>query len=128
MSRKIFIDAFYNQFGEFLSQLTRVFPDDTDLPAFKTGLVLIQRTNPMLAVKTVYQHTLPYSEIIRAKNEDFFLKHEFSDISSGDDALEQIIRKLKGLWETLSDTNKQCIWDYLILILDLAKRCIDLSS
>jgi hypothetical protein len=121
MSRKILLDAFYNQFSDFLDQLTKVFPGDTDFPTYKMGLLLLQRTNPILVVSEVHKHVAPFEEIIRAKNEDFFLKHEFSEYTS-DDALEQIIMKLKGLWSTLTDNNKTCVWGYIILLMDLAKR------
>lgn len=125
MSKKIFLDAFYTQFSEFLDQLITVFPDDSDFPAYKTGLILLRKVNPSIVPTEVYTHTLPFDEMIRSKNEDFLLKHEFSEYTS-DGGLEQIIRKLKGLWQPLTPNNKQCIWGYLILLLDLAKRCIAL--
>lgn len=121
MSRKIFIDAFFNQFNDFLEQLIRVFPEDTDFPAYLSGLKLLQRTNPMLVITQVKEHVSPYEETIRAKNEDFFLKHTFDDVS--DDAIDQVINKLKGLWGVLDDSNKKHVWEYVTVLLELAKRC-----
>jgi len=122
MSRKIFIDAFFNQFNDFLEQLIRVFPDDSEFPAYLAGLKLLQRTNPMLVITQVKEHVSPYEETIRAKNEDFFLKHSFDDHGT-DDALDQVINKLKGLWAVLDDKNKQHVWEYVTVLLELAKRC-----
>jgi hypothetical protein len=119
MSKKIFLDAFYTQFADFLTQLTQVFPNDPDFPAYKTGLYLLQKTNPMLVADQVILHVLPFETIIRSRNEDFFLKHEFSEYNT----LDQVIDKLKHLWEQLSDQDKKCVWDYITLLLDLAKRC-----
>ena len=124
MSRKIFIDAFFNQFNDFLEQLIRVFPEDTDFPAYLSGLKLLQRTNPMLVITQVKEHVSPYEETIRAKNEDFFLKHTFDDVS--DDAIDQVINKLKGLWGVLDDSNKKHVWEYVTVLLELAKRCASL--
>lgn len=123
MSKKVFVDAFFNQFGDFLEQLIKVFPDDTDLPAYKAGLGLLQRTNPTLVIKETYTHMSPFEAVIRARNEDFFLKHEFAEY----DTLEQVIAKIKSLWVGLSENNKNCVWGYLTILLDISKRYNDLS-
>ncbi len=122
MSRKIFLDAFYGQFHDFLDQLIRVFPDDSDFPAYKSGLTLLQKTNPKLVPEQVYIHVTPFEEGIRVRDEKFFLEHQFPDYAD-DNALDLIISKMKDLWTTLSETSKTVVWDYLILLLDLAKRC-----
>ncbi len=121
MSRKVLLDAFYNTFNTFMEQLVSVFPGDSDIPAYKTGLSLLQRTNPLLLPKEVIGHVAPFEASVRARDEKFFLDYSFSEYQ--DNALDQIIGKVKGLWSTLSDNNKKCIWDYIILLLDLAYRC-----
>jgi hypothetical protein len=122
MSKKIFLDAFYNQFSDFLGQLAKLFPEDPDFPAYRTALLLFQKTNPVLVIKTVHEHVTPYEETIRAKNVDFFLKHDYSGHIENDDALEQVIQKLKGYWSEMSDTDQEAVWSYITLLLDLAKR------
>ena len=122
MSRKIFLDAFYGQFHDFLDQLIRVFPDDSDFPAYKTGLTLLQKTNPKLVPEQVALHVTPFETSIRSRDEKFFLEHQFPEYTD-DNALDLIITKMKGLWTTLSATSKTVVWDYLTLLLDLAKRC-----
>jgi hypothetical protein len=122
MSKKILLDAFYNQFSDFLSELVKAFPEDPDFPTYKTGLLLLQKTNPALVIKAVHEHVSPYEETIRAKNVDFFLKHDYSNHTENDDALEQVIQKLKGYWEQMSETNQTVVWKYITLLMDLAKR------
>ena len=122
MSRKIFLDAFYGQFHDFLDQLVQVFPDDSDFPTYKTGLSLLQKTNPKLVPEQVALHVSPFEASIRSRDEKFFLDHQFPEYAD-DNALDLIITKMKGLWTTLSGTSKTVVWDYLILLLDLAKRC-----
>lgn len=123
MSRKLLLDAFFNQFSNFLNELIQVFPSDTDFPAFKTALVLLQKTNPMLVVSQVTKHTEAYADMIASKNEDFFMQHDYSEHIDGDDAIEQVIQKLKGLWGSLTVNNKKVVWDYVRVIRDLAIRC-----
>lgn len=122
MSKKILLDAFYNQFADFLSELIRVFPEDPDFPAYKTGLLLFQRTNPAFVIKAVHEHVAPYEETIRAKNVDFFLKHDYSGHTENDGALEQVIQKLKGYWSQMSESNQTVVWKYITLLMDLGKR------
>jgi len=122
MSRKIFLDAFFNQFSDFLTQLTIVFPDDSDFPAYKSGLQLLQKTNPKLVPEQVVLHVTPFEKTLRARDDRFFLDYTFDEYSD-DDALGSIIHKMKIQWTTLSENNKKCIWDYTNLLLDLAKKC-----
>lgn len=123
MSRKIFLDAFYGQFHDFLDQLIRVFPDDSDFPAYKTGLTLFQKTNPRIVPEQVHIHVTPFEKSIRARDEKFFLEYEFSEYAD-DNALDLIISKMKVLWAGMGDANKKVVWDYLTLLLDLASRCV----
>ena len=117
------MDAFYGQFSDFLDQLTQAFPNDSDFPTYKTGLLLLQKTNPKIVPDQVVIHVVPFEATIRARDEKFFMNHEFEDYTS-DDALGTVIMKMKSLWSTLGDANKKVVWDYTILLLDLAKRCI----
>jgi hypothetical protein len=37
--------------------------------------------------------------------------------------MDPIIKKLKGYWEGMSEVNKDAIWKYIILLVDISKRC-----
>ena len=124
MSRKVFLDIFYAQFAEFLDQLIKVFPEDTDFPTYKSGLFLLQKTNPILVPDQVVLHVGPFEETIKQRDEKFFKDYSFNEVTANDNALELIIQKLKAQWETLSDNNKKVIWDYTILLLSLARKCM----
>jgi hypothetical protein len=119
----MFMDAFYGQFADFLDQLTKVFPDDSDFPTFKTGLLLLQKTNPKIVPEQVVIHVLPYESTIRTRDEKFFMDHGFEDYTRND-TLGSLIMKMKTLWAGLSDNSKKVVWDYTTLLMDLAKRCI----
>jgi hypothetical protein len=121
MSNRVFVTAFYTHFHEFLDQMVRLFPDDTDLPTYKTALTLLQKSNPMLVPKEVVNHVSPFETSIRARDEKFFLDYSFTEYQDG--AIDQVIGKVKALWSTLTDSNKKAIWDYITILLDLAYRC-----
>jgi hypothetical protein len=123
MSKKVFTEAFFTQFHDFLGQLSNVFPDDSDFPAYDAGLSLLQMMNPAMVISEFKNHVLPYETTLREKNSDFFMNHKFEDVVSVDMSMDAIILKLKGLWGTLSDKSKDSIWAYIILLLDIVKRC-----
>ena len=122
MSKKIFMDAFFTQFHSFLGELVRVFPEDEDFPAYDAGLTLVQRINPALVLSEFTKHVIPFETMIRDKNSDFFLKHDFSEFDP-DNTMDPIIKKLKGYWAGMSEANKDAIWKYIILLVDISKRC-----
>lgn len=121
--RKVFLDIFYSQFSEFLDQLIHVFPEDTDFPTYKTGLFLLQKTNPILVPDQVVIHVGPFEETIKARNEKFILEYGFDQYTE-DNALDLIIKKMKDRWGSLSDNNKNVVWDYTTLLLSLAQKCM----
>lgn len=116
------MDAFFTQFHEFMTQLMNVFPNDSDFAVYDAGVSLLQNVNPGLVIVEFNKHVLPYEDILRSKNSDFFLKHTFDSLEP-DNTMEQVINKLKGYWLTLSEVNKESIWRYIILLMDIVKRC-----
>ena len=122
MSKTIFLSAFYAQFTLFLDQLIVVFPDDSDFPTFKSGLFLLQKTNPKLVPEQIVLHVAPFEATLRARDETFFKARGFPEYAD-DNALDLIIQKMMTYWDTLSPENKTVIWEYVTLLLDLAKRC-----
>uniref|UniRef100_A0A6C0F428 Uncharacterized protein n=1 Tax=viral metagenome TaxID=1070528 RepID=A0A6C0F428_9ZZZZ len=122
MSKKIFMDAFFTQFHEFMGQLIKVFPDDTDFRMYDDGVALIQRVNPAMVLTEFVKHVGPFDEVIRNRDDNFFMNHTFDSLQP-DDTMEQVIQKLKGYWSGLSEQNKSSIWGYIILLLDISKRC-----
>jgi hypothetical protein len=121
MSKKIFLDAFYGQFASFLDQLIVTFPDDSDFPTYKTGLFLLQKTNPKLVPEQVVLHVAPFEDIIRKRDDAFFKERGFPEYAD-DNALDLIIQKMMQYWDVLSFENRNVIWTYVTLLLDLAKR------
>jgi hypothetical protein len=122
MSKTIFLSAFYTQFGTFLDQLVITFPEDTDFPTYKSGLFLLQKTNPKLVPEQIVLHVAPFEATLRARDETFFKVRGFPEYAD-DNALDLIIQKMMTYWDTLSPENKTVIWEYVTLLLDLAKRC-----
>lgn len=123
MSKKIYIDAFFNQYEDFLNQLKEVFPEDRDWPLYLSGLAIFRRTNPMIIAQKTWKHVSKYEDVIRRRDDTFFMEQDFGHITQGEEPLEQTIVKLRGMWAVLSPHNRKIVWDFVNNIASLAKMC-----
>lgn len=125
MSRKIYIDAFYDQYEDFLQQMLLVFPSDPDWPLYIAGLAIFRRTNPLLVAKKTWKHISRFEDVIKSRDETFFLERDYSDITEGEEPLEQTVEKVKRMWSQMSPHNRNVVWDYITNITYLAKKCTE---
>lgn len=123
MSRKIYIDAFFDQYEDFLQQMQQVFPTDPDWPLYIAGLAIFRRTNPLMIVQKTWKHISRFEDVIKARDEKFFIERDYSDITEGEEPLEQTVSKIKDMWGQLSVHNRNIVWDYVTNITYLARKC-----
>jgi hypothetical protein len=120
MSKKIYVDAFYDQYEDLLQQMVAVFPRDPDWARYRTGIAVFRRANPMVLVEKTWECVSPYEGEIRARDEAFFLTQPVTE-----GAIVQTVSKLRDLWAQLTPHNRSIVWDYITNITYLAKRCVD---
>lgn len=123
MSRKIYIDAFFNQYEDFLTQIKEVFPEDPDWKLYLSGLAIFRRTNPLIVVKKTWKYVSQFEEVIQKRDEKFFMDMDYSTYTEGEEPLEQTIDKLKGMWASLTPHNRKIVWDFVNNITTLARIC-----
>lgn len=117
-SKIVLMNALYDQFSSFVTELSQMYPDDPDFPLFLTSVRLLKTTNPSLLGKYIVENTAPYEEQIMNKDEKFFLEHTFE--SHGDVDMD-ILSKLKTYVSSMSPTTKEHVWKYCQNIIRLAK-------
>ncbi len=123
MSKKILIDAFFNQYEDFLNQLKDVFPEDGDWTLYLSGLAIFRRTNPRIIVQKTWKWVSKFEETIKNRDEKFFLTIDYSTYTEGEEPLEQTIEKLRNMWAVLDAHNRSVVWDFINNITSLAKLC-----
>lgn len=121
MSQAVFLKAFFEQFGKFLDEMGDMYPDDPDFPSFKTFLNGLQKTNPLVVVQVFNENVSKFSKQIEDHDEDFFLKYSYVEYGSG---VTDVVGKLAGYFSGMSPATKKCVWDYLRVLKELAKRCL----
>jgi hypothetical protein len=123
MSKKILIDAFFNQYEDFLNQLKDVYPDDPDWKLYLSGLAIFRRTNPLIVVKKTWKWVSKFEQEIYSRNEKMFIEMDYSQYTEGEEPLEQTIDKLRSMWSVLNPHNRRVVWDFVNNITALAKLC-----
>jgi hypothetical protein len=119
-SRVVLLNALYDQFISFVSELSEMYPDDPDFPLFITTVRLLKTSNPSLLAKYIAENTAQYEEQILKKDEQFFLTHDFQSHDLDID----ILSKLKTYVSTMTPTTKEHVWKYCQNIIKLAKALV----
>jgi hypothetical protein len=120
MSKKILIDAFFNQFGAFLGELKQMYPEDSDFPMFITTLSMAKMANPMVVINFVKTEIIDvYGKKIEVRDESFFMNQDFSE--RGDVNLN-IVDKLKQYIQGMSAETKETVWKYIEIITKLCSK------
>ncbi len=125
----VYQEAFNNKLLEFLNDLIATFPEiQNDLKSLKHAVGVVRNIEPTLPQQFFDEHVAgPYEGHIVTKDEQFFLEHDYtSDLQSiptahGFDL--DIIKRIKGIWKHLNDTNRDAIWKYLHVLCALNKKC-----
>jgi hypothetical protein len=125
MASKIaLMNAMFDQFTSFVTELVGMYPDDADFAMFLTTLKLMRTTNPSLLVKYVYENTNSFEEKILNKDEGFFIDYSFEEYSNDVDL--NIFMKLKEYVKTMSPSSKDNVWKYIQNIYRLSKAISNL--
>jgi hypothetical protein len=123
MSKKVLIDAMFNQFSSFLEELKQMYPNDPDFPVFITTLSLLKSTNPMMVINVVNSDILvPFGDKIAVRDESFFLNEDYTNNADVD---LDIVQKLKQYVKSMSPNSKDMVWKYIEIITQI---CLKLNS
>jgi hypothetical protein len=123
MSKKVLIDALYNQFSDFLKQLVSMYPEDEDLGVFNDNLIFVKNMNPMLLVNTMKTELImPYGDKIASRDETFFMNYEYE---TREDVDLDIVNKLRKYYASMSIESKDIVWKYIDIIVRLSKKILE---
>lgn len=123
MSKKILIDAFFNQFTSFLGELKQMYPEDEDFPVFITTLSLMKTANPLLVINFVKTEIVePFGAKIQARDESFFLGQDYT---TRNDVNLDIVEKIKQYIQGMSPETKETVWKYIEIITKLCLKALE---
>mgnify|MGYP001569492550 FL=1 len=111
------LTAFNNQFGEFMDDFMRIFPNDKDLMTTKNMLSTLKKGNPRLLIQ-IWKTFIAdrYSSEIEAGNINFFIDKDYnSDVSELGDS-EKIVKAIDRLRDPIKNMdaeNQQACMKYI---------------
>ena len=123
MSKKVLIDAFFNQFNSFLGELKQMYPEDVDFPVFITTLSMMKAANPMLVVNFVKTEIVdPFGAKILARDESFFMTQDYT---VREDVDLNIVDKIKQYIQGMTPETKETVWKYIEIITKLCSKALE---
>lgn len=119
------LKRFNEVFVDLLRDLIQARPNDMELRFYKTTVKGILLVNKQLLKNVFLCHMGTYQEPIQRRDESFLLENNFDELKRAPDGIfMKIVSKLKGVWMSLTEEQKQLIWlhfDILFLLLEQIK-------
>jgi hypothetical protein len=120
-----YLEKFNDTIEEFLADLIKVYPEDTDMKLYELGLKGVRMLSPKKVCEEFYEAVcVPYGDKIRDKDESYFMEHDFNEVKEGVPDGIRILNKTLGYWKSLSPDDKEAVWKYLRVLCTLSKKIL----
>jgi hypothetical protein len=122
MSSGDILKGFNDHFSEFLDDINRVFPTNSDILKAKTAINMIRKANPKMLIMAWQTFIVDkYSDVIEKGDITFFIDKDYSDdidkfSSSNQDKTNSIldtINKLRGPVRDMKSDEQQKAMQYI---------------
>ena len=125
IDKSVYLKAFNNQFVEFLVDIERVIPNNSDVIAAKNALLRLKKANPKLILTMWYKWVAQrFSKEIESGDYDFFInkdyKEEWEGTASEGPILEAIDR-MRGVVKQCDQSSKETALEYVSNLCGLSK-------
>ena len=126
MDQSQILRAFCDHFQEFIDDVLRVFPRDTELRAVGKALGLMRKMNPRI-IPTVFHKTIgkPYAAEIAAGDPTFFIEKNWaddvSDSKDGTVSKQGVLDKIERMRGSLRHMNPSDLAKSVQYIRNLAR-------
>ncbi len=120
-----YLSAFTNQLEAFSSELSVMFPEDSDLKMALNMIKLVKKANPRKLLIVFDKFTVDYKAEIMSRDENFFIKHSFDELADKtgkSDYTYSLVTQLKSHWTEMSQESKDATWQYFIVLFKLSEK------
>jgi len=125
MDQSHILKTFNDHFIEFIEDIIKVFPENSDLVAIKNSFINFRKLNPKLVLGVFRTYVIDkYSGEIDSKNIDFFINKNYETDLQDNSSSSMIIEKIDKLRDPvreMSEDNQQKVLKYLQ---NLKKLCL----
>ena len=122
MNKSNILKTFNNHFEDFMTDILRVFPDDSDLITCQEAILTLRKNNPKIIINVFKTNVIgPYRNEIKNNNINFFINKNYTG-EIDDKFSKQILQKIDLLREPvrkMDDEDKSKVIKYLNNLLKL---------
>lgn len=124
VDRERYIEMFNDTMIEFLNDLLRVSKDDKDIKKFKTSVIMLNTVQKYKLAELFHLYVSPYYDQIRNKNVEFFKTRTdiYKNGYDGENVTDELIDKLRVMWDSLGDVDHENVWNYLVVLMRLCEK------
>ena len=126
MSLSEIVREFNKYSEEFVNEMIKI-SNDADLKSYQTVLINLNKTNSTKCIEQFIIHGLPQKEKINNEDENYFLERNYADDFDNDDYSMMKALKIKDTWKTFDNNTKQCIFQYLQVMVHYSEEYFKLK-
>ena len=116
------LSLFVTQLSSLGCELNDMYPEDMDIKMAKNSIETLKRLKPKKLYEVFSAIVTPFKSQILNRDEGFFLNMEVNTNDLGDGFSVSIIMNLKKYWSGMSDTTKECMWQYFGVLVKLSEK------
>jgi len=115
--------TFCNQLVAFFEDLSETYPEEKDIRMASQALKLMKQANPRL-IHNFFMDKVhkEFAQHILDENEEYVLKRANEILNSDYAEINYAFWIFDKHWSTMTETNKQHVWDYMKSLILLAQR------
>lgn len=118
-----YLDKFNQTFREFADDVLKVFPHDDEFRMYNLALNAAVLLKPDIVINVFHEKVIvPFGDRILAKDETFFLNHEYDDVKNENEDASALIDKIKNYWVDMSPDDREVVWKYFRVLVHLGRK------
>ena len=98
--------------------------DSSKIKMSKSVFITIVEENPSTPIEKFILNILPHKEHILSKDTEFFINYKFDEIE--EKSVLKDILSLKSLWNNLTETDKDNVFEYLLQLCNASEYYLKL--
>lgn len=119
-----YLSLFVSQLSSLGKELNDMYPDDMDIKMAKNSIETLKILNPKKLYEVFSSIVIPFKDQIINRDEGFFLNINVKGGDMGDGYSITTVMNLKKYWAGMSDTTKDCMWQYFGVLVKLSDKIV----
>lgn len=125
IDKSVYLKAFNNQFVEFLEDVERVIPNNSDVITAKNALLRLKKANPKLILSGWYNWVaVRFSKEIENGDYNFFINKDYSEEWKGSEkegVILEAIERMRSIVNQCDEASKETALQYVSNLCGLSK-------